>query len=64
MVDGFMVHSFSNDSFTVIMCVAGKLDVGYELGSMTIRMGQTLLLPANLNSVTLSGKGVLLTAQS
>lgn len=64
LLDGEMSLENSDASFTAIMCLEGKALVEYEGGSMPMKKGETLLLPAVLTSVKLKGKGTLLTARS
>ena len=42
------------DSFTIYMCVGGKVEVSTEFGSVQISKGETTLVPANANIITLS----------
>lgn len=55
--------TFSPDSFTVLMCMEGEVTLGYPSGSMVLSAGNTLLLPAVLSSVEVSGAATLLSAQ-
>lgn len=64
LVDGAMPLSFSESSFTVIMCLEGNVILEYESGSMPLKAGETVLLPAVLTSLIVNGKGTLLTARS
>ncbi len=64
MVDGPMKLSFDPGSFTVIMCVDGEVTVGYPGGEMAIGQGRTLLCPATLAEITVSGRGTLLATQA
>lgn len=49
------------DSFVVYVCVDGALEVTCENGaSEHVRRGETLLIPAAVDSVTLKGEGTLL----
>ena len=64
LLDGEMRLSYSEESFTVIMCLEGAASVEFEGGSMPVRGGETILLPAALTCVTLKGHGTLLTARS
>ena len=64
LVDGESTHTFSTDSFTVLMCVGGEATIGYAAGSVTVREGTTLLLPATLSVVTAKGCATLLAAQA
>lgn len=48
------------ESFSVLMCVEGKTRIIYQEGQLEIKEGQTILIPASLNSIALNGKGKLL----
>lgn len=63
LIDGEMSLKFNRGSFTVIMCIEGKASLNYPYGSMTIHQGQTVLCPAVLNELTVSGHATLLTSQ-
>lgn len=54
---------FSTDSFTVIMCLEGELMLKYPEGEMKIEAAHTVLLPAALSSVDVSGNAKILTIQ-
>ncbi|MDE6479881.1 MAG: class I mannose-6-phosphate isomerase [Muribaculaceae bacterium] len=60
LLDGEMELHFSDSSFTVVMCLDGEVSVG----GMMVKRGETVLLPAVMTEVKLSGKGILLTARS
>lgn len=64
LLDGEMELEFDESSFTVMMCIEGEVYLEYEEGEMTVKAGETVLLPAALTSIALRGKGVLLTARS
>lgn len=64
LVDGKSSLSFRPDSFTVVMCLDGEVQIICPTGSYLICKGQTTLLPAALSCVNLTGNGVLLTAQA
>ncbi len=64
LLDGEMELHLSKDSFTVLMCLEGDVELGYEDGEMIIKTGDTVLVPATMNSVNLKGKGLLLVARS
>lgn len=64
LLDGEMELQYSDASFTVLMCLEGGVSVGFDGGVMVLKSGETALLPAALTSVTLKGKGTLLTARS
>ncbi len=64
LLDGEMELHLSKDSFTVLMCLKGDVELDYEDGEMSIKTGDTVLVPATMNSVNLKGKGLLLVARS
>ena len=64
LIDGEMPLVNSDSSFTAIMCIEGEATVEYADGSMLLKRGETVLLPAVLTSVSLKGKGTLLSARS
>lgn len=64
LLNGEMKLVNSDASFTALMCLDGDVSLEYEGDSMLIKGGETVLLPAALTTVTLRGKGTLLTARS
>jgi mannose-6-phosphate isomerase len=46
------------DSFRIYMCVEGSAVLESETGSITIQKGETALIPAEINSLTLKTAGV------
>lgn len=48
------------DSFIIYICLDGALEIRSEAGTESIKKGETVLLPAVLADVTLSGEGRLL----
>ncbi|MCH5331169.1 MAG: mannose-6-phosphate isomerase [Alistipes sp.] len=60
-VDGTVEKDYARlDSFVIYMCVGGEMTLETENGSETLKDGDTVLVPAEINDVTLRGKGVLL----
>lgn len=55
--------AFDPASFTVIMCVEGKTELGYPGGKMTLTGGHTVLIPACIPKLQAKGKATLLSAQ-
>lgn len=47
----------TDDSFTIVFCVNGEMEVNGE----SIKSGEALLFPADMNTLTASGAGTLLT---
>lgn len=50
----------NRDSFTIYMCVDGKAVISNESGTVTIIKGETVLLPANTNTVKIETQGTTL----
>lgn len=60
-LEGTLERDYASlDSFVIYMCLGGSLKVGYSGGEETLGKGETMLIPAELDSVTLSGNGNLL----
>lgn len=64
LIEGETELTFSPDSFTVVMCISGQATLHYPSGSMTLRPGRTVLLPATMSEVKVSGTATLITAQA
>lgn len=60
ILDGETNLDFDGGSFTVMMCVEGEAWLRCPYGETVLKAGHTLLLPAALTRVALSGKGVIL----
>lgn len=60
LIDGKINLDLSYDSFTIIMCLEGNVNLHYHNGMHGMRNGHTVLLPALLTSLTVSGTGTLL----
>lgn len=63
-LDGEMELKFGGESFAVLMCLEGDVELSYDDGEMRIKAGDTVLVPAIMNTVNLRGKGTLLVARS
>lgn len=63
-VNGEMNLKFREGSFTVIICIDGNAELTYPAGKMQLKQGQTILLPATLTTLTVSGTATLLTTQA
>lgn len=60
-VDGKMEMEYSKlDSFVVYIILDGALEVGYSKGAENVKAGETLLIPASEDEITLVGKARLL----
>lgn len=64
LLDGEMALYFGGESFVTIMCIDGEASLMYEGREMTIKVGETVLVPAALRAIRFRGKGVLLVARS
>lgn len=63
-IDGKQTLAFSPDSFTVIMCLEGELKMEYPGGEIIVTAAHTVLLPAALTSIAVSGNATFLTVQA
>ena len=60
-VDGRVEKDYARlDSFVIYMCIGGEMQLETEGGTETLKDSDTVLIPAELNDVTLTGKGSLL----
>lgn len=60
-VDGSVEKDYARlDSFVIYMCIGGELQLETEGGTESMKDGDTVLIPAEFNDVTLTGKGTLL----
>lgn len=59
-LQGKAVVNQSNETFTVLMVVEGTAELNYVEGTMEIKKGMTVLLPAGLGPVQLEGNAELL----
>jgi len=48
------------DSFSIYMCVSGEVIIENEYGSISLRNGETTLITANCNSISLKSLGAKL----
>ncbi len=48
------------DSFVIYICIDGELNVCYSGGSETLSKGETMLIPAQEDSIELDGEGTVL----
>ena len=44
------------DSFVIYMCLEGDMEITYEEGSITVAKGESVLIPAIINNLTLTPK--------
>ena len=59
-LDGKVTVNKSGNSFTVYMCVEGEFELEYEDKKFKYTKGDTVLIPAALNTFVLNGKGSIL----
>ncbi len=64
LADGDINLTFPNDSFTVVMCIDGDLTYSTQSGKHHLTKGHTLLLPATMTKLPLTGQATILLAQS
>lgn len=64
LVSGEQSLTLDNSSFSVIMCLDGKVTLTYNNGVMTLRTGHTVLIPAVLCNLSLIGNAKLLISRS
>ncbi len=62
-IDGETKLTLGQESFTVMMCVEGQVELIYSEGRMTLTAGHTVLLPATLPDITLRGQSTILTTR-
>lgn len=60
-LNGDMTLPLCGESFTVIICVAGEAKLRYPGGESPMKAGETVLIPAAMSSLSLSGQATLLT---
>lgn len=48
------------DSFSIYMCVGGMVEIDNDFGTATIQKGETILVPAGCNNISLKTSGVKL----
>jgi len=59
-VDGAMTMALvARDSFTILVATAGELTVKSADGEISLRQGETALVPASTSEVTIEGKGTI-----
>ena len=63
-IDGTHSLVFDRSSFTVLMCIEGECIIRYGGGAQPLGAGSSLLLPAVLDSITLSGNSTLIYVRS
>ena len=63
LVKGESVFKFNPDSFTVLIGIEGEAVLSYPAGEMVLKAGHTVLLPAELSGIKVSGNACLLSGQ-
>lgn len=64
LVDGKWRPSLGRDSFAVLMCVDGATALEWPGGKATLTQGQTVLIPAAMDDLTVDGKATLILAKA
>jgi mannose-6-phosphate isomerase len=64
LVDGPRHMCFDPGSFTIILCMEGACRLTWDNGQLDLRKGHTVLLPAILSEIEISGHATILTAQA
>lgn len=63
LVNGESEFKFNPDSFTVLIGIEGEAVLSYPAGEMVLKAGHTVLLPAELSQIKVSGNACLLSGQ-
>ena len=50
------------DSFVIYIALEGEMDINYGEGIESVKMGDSILVPAVINEITISGSGKLIEA--
>lgn len=64
VVEGERDLRFDPRSFTVMMCIDGDARLSYDLGTMAVGSGQTVLLPAVMGDIHIGGDATFLISRS
>ena len=64
LLDGEYTLNLSKQSFTVLMCLDGTVRLNYPAGEMTLTAGHTVLIPAAIDTLSLTGKATILVSHS
>lgn len=64
LLEGEISFSLNNSSFTVLMCLDGEAELKYPKGTMIITAGHTILIPAVMSKIIITGKAKLLVSHS
>ncbi|MBP6181750.1 type I phosphomannose isomerase catalytic subunit [Flavobacterium sp.] len=59
-LDGEIIVSKSGETFTVYMCVEGAFEIDFNNIKLQYRKGDTVLIPAAMNTFSLNGKASIL----
>ena len=60
LLDGTKKLEFSGDSFTIFMCIDGKAEIETQDETHILHSGQTCLLPAVIEEITIRGKATII----
>lgn len=61
IIDGSADLKFDGESFNVVICFEGEVNIVCEEGTTPVKAGESVLLPAVLTEVKLEGKGTVIT---
>lgn len=64
IIDGETEIALSQKSFHVLICIDGSANLQYPEGDMELKAGETVLLPAAMNEISIVGKAKLLLTSS
>jgi len=60
LTEDFYKDVSQRDSFTILMCVSGMANIANDFGHTRLQKGETTLIAANTNSITIETEGVKL----
>lgn len=61
LVDGVSTRDYAPlDSFVIYICLDGRLELEYDGGTESVKKGETVLIPAEMDEIILKGKGKVL----
>ena len=60
LTENLVLDTTKRDSFTIFMCVGGKAVIKTAEGEVSIKKGETALLPAITKKISLQSKGAKL----
>lgn len=63
LIDGNMELKTDDDSFTVLMCLKGEVEMIFDGRKQTLKEGHSALIPAALKEMSLSGRATILSTR-